>query len=184
MPEPRATTGQPIPGSHRPPTPSRTPTDGLKQRSPDVAQRPSLNTSPPTPTLPPIHHRESPNPRSPSNSGDQPTRMPSLPPIHVGDSGFESRVATAAATAAEERPLPVSQRERNPNLPADWEHMSKTARRTWVRDNPQLASATSQQPVLPVLPAPPQQTPSPIPKPSDWHQKSPSAKEHWLYKHN
>ena len=164
-PESPVATGQPTPGSHRPPTLSNAPTGGAKQRPPDLAQRPLPNISPTSPALPPIHRRESPSPRSPPNSGDQPTQMPSLPPIHVGDSEFESRVATAAEA---EQLSPTTQRHHNPNWPANWSTMSKGERRRWNRENPQPTPAPHPQPELGPEHATP---PLPILKPGDWHNK-------------
>ena len=104
--------------------------------------------------------------------------MPSLPPIHVRDSEFESRVATAAA---DDQPQPPrTQRNRNLNWPSDWDQMDKNARKAWNRANPLLASTTLPQPVLPMLP---QQAALPIPKPANWSEMTLTQKENW-YKHH
>ena len=174
-----ATAGQPTMGSLRPPTPSNTPADGSKQRSSDLAQRPFSNTSPSSTTLPPIHRGEPQNQRSPPNSGDQPSRMPSPPPIHVGDSGFESRLAPGA-TAAEEQPSPRTHRHHNPNWPENWSTLSKGERRRWNRENP---NPTPTPPPRQPEPDVPQQTTSPVPKPANWSTMSPRDKEHWLSRH-
>ena len=177
--ESRPTTGQPTPRSRRPPTPSSTPTEGSKQRSPDLIQRPFLNPSPSSTTLPSIHRGEPQNPRSPPNSGDQPPRMPSPPRIHVGDSEFESRVATAIAEETQQSPLPTTRLPPIP-LPPNAEFMSKSQLKRWnqhLRKAQTAPDQTAATPTSPHEPSDDDRTSRPL-STKTWDSLTPTQQRH------